>query len=217
MSLSRIYIVKSRASAHGRSQLKPQKTGVGPYMKNLLERLNYLLASAHPQLPNLLRRSLYPGCFIKLGMARTQVIITSQLLRIMSEFIIDSAIRGFHVYKSLWMPEIDQELSIVWETSNTHDRFAVTIQKGTLTTGHVPAEISKVCWFFLRRGGTIKCRVSTDRHHRLLLEQGGLEVACKLIFVDDQKLLKKLKKIVLHSYTNNYYNICLGLLRPTQS
>jgi len=66
-----------------------------------------------------------------------------------------------------------------------------------LTTGHVPAEISKVYWFFLRHGGTIKCRMSTDRHCRSLLEQGRLKVACELIFVaDDQQLLKKLKMIV---------------------
>ena len=130
---------------------------------------------------------------------------TLQLLRIMSEFIIDSAIRGFHVYKSLWTPEIGKELSTVRETSNMHDRFAVTIRKGTLTIGHVPAEISKVCcffFFFLRRGGTIKCRVSTDRHHLSLLEQSGLKVACELIFVaDDQKLLKKLKKDCIYTHT----------------
>ena len=41
---------------------------------------------------------------------------------------------------------------------------------GTLTIGHVPAE---VCWFFLRRGGTIKCRVSTDRHRRSPLSKAG--------------------------------------------
>ena len=45
----------------------------------------------------------------------------------MSEFIIDSAIRGFHVYKSLWMLEIGEELSTVRETANTHDHFAVAI------------------------------------------------------------------------------------------
>ena len=33
-------------------------------------------------------------------MVRTQVIVTLQLLRIMSEFIIDSAILGFYVYAS---------------------------------------------------------------------------------------------------------------------
>ena len=85
-------------------------------------------------------------------MAHTQVIITLQLLRIISEFVIDSTNQGFHVYKSLWTPEIGEELSTVWKTANTHERFAVAIHKGTLTIGHVPAEISKVCWFFLRPG-----------------------------------------------------------------
>ena len=103
----------------------------------------------------------------------------------------------FHVYESLWTPEIGEELSTVWETFYMHDHFAVAIRKGTLIIGYVPAEISKVCWFFQRHGGTIKCRMSTDRHRRLPLEQGGLEAACELIFVaHDQKLLKKLKKIV---------------------
>ena len=157
-----------------------------------------------------------PGCFIKLGMVHTQVIITLQLLRIMSEFIIDSAIRGFHLYKSLQMPEIGKELSTVWETASMHDHFAVTIRKDALTIGHVPAEISKVCWFFLRCGGTMKCRASTDRHRHSPLEQGGPEVPCELIFVTNAlKLLKKLKKIVSNTHTNNHI-ICLGLLRPTQ-
>ena len=85
-----------------------------------------------------------------------------------------------------------EELSTIRETSNTHDRYAVA---GTLTIGHVAAEISKVCWFFLRRGGTIKCKVWTDRHRRSPLEQGGLEVACELIFVADEKL-----RLYLHAH-----------------
>ena len=80
-----------------------------------------------------------------------------------------------------------------------------------LDIGHVPAEISKVCCFFMRRGGTVKCTVSTNRHRR------WLEVPCELIFVaDDLDLLKKLKKIVSTPHINNY-TTCLGLLRPTQS
>ena len=198
MSLSQIYTVKSRASAHRRSQLKPKKSGVGPYTKNLLECLNYLLASAHPRLPNLLRRLPVPRLLYK---TRNGAYTSHHHFTTFENHVKvhhrQHHIRGFHVYKSLWMPEIGQELSTVQETSNTHDRFAVAIRKGTLTTGHVPAEISKVCWFFLRHGGTIKCRVSTDRHRRSWLERSGLEVACELIFVaDDQKLLKKLKKIV---------------------
>ena len=59
LSTSTCITVKSRPSAHGCSQLKPKKLGVAPYTENLLERLNYLLASAHPRVPNLLRRSQY--------------------------------------------------------------------------------------------------------------------------------------------------------------
>jgi len=38
----------SRASAHGRSQLKCQKLGVGGYTEKVLEWFNYLRAKAHP-------------------------------------------------------------------------------------------------------------------------------------------------------------------------
>ena len=43
----------------------------------------------------------------------------------MSEFIIDSAIQGFYVYKSLWTPEIGDEFSTVRETANMPECFAV--------------------------------------------------------------------------------------------
>ena len=77
-----------------------------------------------------------------------------------------------------------------------HDRFAVAIRKGTLTIGHVPAEISKVCCFFSETWG---CRVSTDRHRLSPLELGGLEVACELIFIaGDQKPLKKIVSTHTH-------------------
>ena len=65
---------------------------------------------------------------------------------------IDSTIRGFHVYKPLWRPEIGKELSTVGETANMHDLFAVAIRKGTLTIGHVPAEISKYAGSFWDMG-----------------------------------------------------------------
>ena len=48
LSTSTYITVKSRASAHGRSQLKPKKSGVGPYTENLLESLNYLLQAPTP-------------------------------------------------------------------------------------------------------------------------------------------------------------------------
>ena len=61
--------------------------------------------------------------------------------------------------------------------------------------------------------------MSTDRHRRSPLEQGGLEVACELIFVpDDQKLLKKLKKIVsTHTHIHTLTIIGASLSEPHTS
>ena len=36
-----------------------------------------------------------------------------------------SVIRGHHVYKSVWTPEVGEELSLVTEDGNEHDKYAV--------------------------------------------------------------------------------------------
>ena len=38
-----------------------------------------------------------------------------------------SVIRGHHVYKSVWTPEVGEELSLVTEDGNEHDKYAVAI------------------------------------------------------------------------------------------
>ena len=184
--------VLSWASAHGRSQLKPQKIGGGPYMENLPECLNYLQASAHPRLPNLTRNGTYTShqSLYSFWESCQSLSLTEPFKGFMSTSLCR------HQKSAKSSPQFGRH------AANMHDCFAVTIHKGTLTIGLVPTEISKICWFFLRHEGTIKCRVSTDRHCRSLLEQGELELPCELIFVaDDLKLLKKLKKVIsTHTY-----------------
>ena len=53
--------------------------------------------------------------------------------------------------------------------------------KGKLIVAHIPKEISKICWFFLHKGGTIPCTVK-DKRRRSSIEQGSLEVPCELTF-----------------------------------
>ena len=58
--------------------------------------------------------------------------------------------------------------------------------------GHIPQVNSKVCVFYIWRGGTIKCRVTGKRQHRL-----GLEIPCVYIFnvnIKDMKALPSLLK-----------------------
>ena len=51
-----------------------------------------------------------------------------------------------------------------------------------VTVGHMPREISQVCWYFLDHDGEVTCRI-TGRRVRSSLSQGGLDVSCFYKFV----------------------------------
>ena len=86
-------------------------------------------------------------------------------------------------------------LTTIQERGNVHDRFAIAVKKERLTVGHLPIEMSKLCWFFIQRGGSITCEV-TGPHRQSWLEQGGLEIPCNLIFNGSTTLIRKLKTAV---------------------
>ena len=79
---------------------------------------------------------------------------------------------------------------------NVHDPYAVAVVERGVTVGHVPRAISSVCSLFLRRDGTIMCKVIGSRHYSIDLPQGGLEIPCKLIFRSEAKLIVKVKKLL---------------------
>ena len=66
---------------------------------------------------------------------------------------------------------------------------------GLLSVGHVPRELSKVCWYFIGRGGEIGCRITASRR-RSPLPQGGLEVPCIYKFIEKLRKLLKDNSIV---------------------
>ena len=122
------------------------------------------------------------------------------------EHFVDSAVRGFHVYKESWTPLVHEELKTKQEHGNSTDQFAVAVYKestpaggsGTANTvGHLPKEISRVCWYFIEHDGEILCTITNDRKQRCPLEQGGLEIPCQLKFIGKKKNIKKLKKMLL--------------------
>ena len=112
------------------------------------------------------------------------------------EYTMDSAIRGFHVYKSIWTPILNEQLRPFQEHGNAEDLFAVAVcTSGDLKVGHVPREIARICWYFLEHDGEIVCTVTGTRR-RSPLAQGGLEIPCKLKFIGKRKHIKKLKKLL---------------------
>ena len=111
---------------------------------------------------------------------------------------------GFYVYKSLWTSCIGEVLSCSRETSNLHDRFAVTVLKvetdSQTIVGHLPRSISSTCSIFLRKGGIIFCRI---RYLRGLVH-GGLEVPCMLVFeAETDSLIGKVQKLFIHPKSKN--------------
>ena len=62
------------------------------------------------------------------------------------ELEVDSAVRGYHIYQSIWTPAIGETLICKREGGNAHDRYAVGCYKpdsNVTLVGHVPKKISK--------------------------------------------------------------------------
>ena len=128
----------------------------------------------------------------------TQVLCT-QLghfqLTMATTFRIESTVRGHHVYKAAWSPYIGEELPIQRKVNNIHDDFAVAVLKNGNTVGHVPREISRVCWYFLHKSGSeMTCIVNGDRRRSEVdgPTGKGLVVPCVYIFRGKQKHLDRL-------------------------
>ena len=122
------------------------------------------------------------------------------------EHSIESAIRGFHVYKNiLWSPFMHEQLRTRQEPGNPEDQYAVAVVKDsdssssttgrTMVVGHVPKEIFRICWFFLQHDGEIQCEV-IGSNRRSPLPQGGLEIPCIYMFVGKRKHIRKLKTLL---------------------
>ena len=117
-------------------------------------------------------------------------------------FSIDSMIRGYHEYKTVWDDPVDgKELECKCEIGNSHDTHAVAVRKvidgEEKTVGHVPRRLSAICSLFIRRGGAINCRVNGHRRYSADLPQGGLEIPCILTFVvNNHKEGKKAQQLL---------------------
>ena len=71
----------------------------------------------------------------------------------MASFHLISCIRGYHIYKEIWTPEIGEEDNCQCEPGNREDPYAVAIKKGDSVVGHIPQNISCICSLFIRCGG----------------------------------------------------------------
>ncbi len=100
-------------------------------------------------------------------------------------------------YKEDWNP-IGELFETSIEQFNQHDRYAVAISSNhdSDTIGHIPIEISKICYYFLRNGGSI-CGEVIGKRKKSDVRMKGLEIPCKYQFTSKKRRdVSKLKRLL---------------------
>ena len=67
--------------------------------------------------------------------------------------MIESCIRGYHVYMASWSPILGESLVCELEFSIVHDPYAVAVCRSSdhTTVGHIQRNISAICYFFIKK------------------------------------------------------------------
>lgn len=111
------------------------------------------------------------------------------------ELKVESAVRGYHIYKAMWTPNFGEEFISLHQSGNTHDQHAMGVYiEDKLLVGHLPREMARYCHYFTLHDGTIIGTVSGRRRHSSTA--GGMEIPCILTFKGRRKTIKQLKKLL---------------------
>ena len=118
-----------------------------------------------------------------------------------------AAVRGFHYYRRFWRPKENEKLDCFYEPGNVFDQFAIkTVDERGETVGHLPKEISRVTKYFLDRGISMHCKLTSRHYRRSPLVQGGLEIKCEVVInsratVLQSRLTARYLELVQNLYT----------------
>ena len=97
--------------------------------------------------------------------------------------------RGFHQYKdSTWRsPSLSDKLSLLPQPHNPEDKHAVAVVKGDdqIVVGHLPREISRQCFWFLKLGGWTTVKLQSTTIYQSPIALRGLELLLEITFFID--------------------------------
>ena len=78
---------------------------------------------------------------------------------ITSDMIVKSFVKGYHAYKDLWKPFINEDLATAMEPDNV----VVFVKKNNVIVGHLPlgkdGRFAKMLFYFLRADRYAECKV----------------------------------------------------------
>ena len=78
---------------------------------------------------------------------------------------IDTFVKGYHVYKNIWKPNVNEEL----ETEMEPDKY-----------GKKPGKFAKTIFYFFRADQGAECKVGITGKKVNLGNEEGMQVPCKL-------------------------------------
>ena len=93
----------------------------------------------------------------------------------------DSAVRGYHYYRSYWSLQENEILKCYHASGNPFNIFAIKTcsNQDPRGVGHLPQEISHITQYLLERGTEIEVQLISTQYRRSPITQGGLEIPCK--------------------------------------
>ena len=98
-------------------------------------------------------------------------------------------LRGYHEYRTVWNPVLNEKLHARQQRNNPHDRYAIAALYRQPETGreeivgHLPREVSRFTSFIINHGAAVSVQVVDVNYRRSPLVQGGLEITIEVSVV----------------------------------
>ena len=104
-------------------------------------------------------------------------------------------IRGFHIYKQQWTPNLGDTLVCETEDTNSVDANAISVKTNGQIVGHVPIEISSVIKHFLAHSGHVTAHVTGKSRYSIVPDKGQV-IPCKYCLKGPAKFVKRVKQLI---------------------
>ena len=124
---------------------------------------------------------------------------------------VTSIIRDHHIYKEVWDAAIGEMLEAASddrEKEKEYDKYDVGLCKKDILVGHIPIEISSLCFHFIIQDPVNKTKaLTTGKRQREIV----LVVPAKLIFITNNKRLSEILENGLVKQKNKFPTLSLKL------
>ena len=112
---------------------------------------------------------------------------------------IDTYVKGYHVYKNIWKPTVNEELETEMEPDNVMDKYAVCVKKNTSIVRHLPlgknGKFAKMMFYFLRADQDAECKGVITGKEVSLGDRDEMQVPCKFKISGPRKMVEILCKM----------------------